>query len=112
MEHDETPSIWQAAVNLGHLVIALIGLLALLGGFLLTNERRFTIVEERQAFVLKHIADDAQDAAAFRIDMIRRLDSMALQLTNMTIELARHQAQEEMRQGVGLRPPNRVTNGH
>ena len=91
--HDDEPreSIWATTVSWGHLAIAVVTMLAGGAAFLMAAERRMTLLEERQAYVLRYIAQDINDAAALRKEIIGRLDQLVGDIYNLRLELAKHQ---------------------
>lgn len=58
----------------------------------LAMDRRLTIVEERQAFVLRTLQANDLEIDAIRADIARRLDAIQAQLVQISIDLARHQS--------------------
>lgn len=82
----------QTAVSWGQLLISIVAVVGSLTGFILYNERRITVVEERQAFVLKAIAQDQSDMNDIRSLISLKLDAIQNQLTTITVELAKHKA--------------------
>lgn len=97
MDDESKIGVWGAAVTFAHLAIAVGGMILTLGGFALINERRITTVEERQQFVIRHMTENAQEEAAFRAEVLRRMDAVSAQMIALQIELAKHQASAEVR---------------
>ena len=92
--HDDIPreSVWTTTVSWGHLAIAIVTMLAGGAAFLMAAERRLTLLEERQAYVLRYVAQDINDAAALKKEVIGRLDQLVGDIYNLRVELARFQA--------------------
>lgn len=57
----------------------------------LAVDRRLTILEERQAFVMRALQQNDAELQSIRSDIARRLDTIQAQLTQLTIDIARHQ---------------------
>jgi hypothetical protein len=99
----------QQAVSWAQLLIALaavvVPVLVTLIVDRVTGERRTTQLEERQAFVLRRLADIGVDEASFQRDVRTSLEALQKQLQAMTLEMARHQALEDRAAGNGVRIP-------
>lgn len=111
-ENDEVQGWHQSTVSWGQLVVSLVVAIGGVASFIFVDrmviDRRLTVLEERQTFVLKSIAQSQSDAVAFRGELAVKLDSIQQQLNQMLVEFAKHQAgsyaaeEREARNGVRL----------
>lgn len=76
--------------------------------FVLQNDRRISILEERQAQIIRHQNEQNTATEGFRREMLTKLDSLSTQITVLTIEYAKHEARYNVINGgggTGLRAP-------
>lgn len=78
-----------------HLLTAVLGLAGGMVLFLTQIERRFTIIEERQATIRQTLRESNEAAELFRREVIGKLDTVGTQMTLLTLEFAKHQARYE-----------------
>jgi hypothetical protein len=85
-----------ATVSWGQFALAAAGILGAVVATVwidrLAVDRRLTILEERQAYVLRELVNSDTELAMVRSDIARRLDTIQTQLVQITIDLARHQS--------------------
>lgn len=83
-------------INWGQFLLAIgIAMATILGTMWvdrLAVDRRLTILEERQTFVIRELQQNDAELAAIRADIARRLDAIQAQLVQISIDLARHQS--------------------
>ena len=95
-ETEHEGSIWQSAVSLGHLVIAVGGIIVSVAVYMVQSERstekRFTTLEIRQQSNLDYIVRDQQEMSSLRRETLDKLNSISQEMTTMRIELVKHQA--------------------
>lgn len=86
----------QGPVSWGQFILGLITVCMTLGGFILGNETRLSKVETRQAFVFDYMVTDKSDSAAVRAKRDAQIDSIKNMVQQLSIDLARHEAAQEM----------------
>jgi hypothetical protein len=92
-EHDApTESFWAGSVSWAQLMIALVTMLAGGAAFLMATERRITLLEERQSYVLRTIASHEAEMVSLRREILTKLETMASDINLLRLELAKHQA--------------------
>lgn len=109
-DDQEQKTHWaQAAVSWGQFLIALVALAGSLFIDRIAYEKRITQIEERQAFVLKQLAQNDAELAQIQVRIERRLDEIQRQLAAVITELAKHQAvsdrMRELNDKAGVRIP-------
>lgn len=90
-----------------HLLVAVLGLAGGMVLFLTQVERRFTIIEERQAQTRDALRLSNESSEVFRREAMSKLDSVAAQMTFLTLEFAKHQARYETQRSTNTEPPPR-----
>jgi hypothetical protein len=95
MENNEQESWHRNVVSWGQFALAILVVAGSIFSVLTLWERRVTVLEERQAFVLRTLAQDQSELALLRSTISNKLDSIQSQLTQITLELTKHQAISE-----------------
>ena len=94
---DEHGAKWyEITASLGHLVLAT--LLAIIGGgsvvfgYMWDNHKAITLLQERQIYVLKYIAEDAVANTDKDRRMVQSLATISHQVEELILEVVRHMA--------------------
>jgi hypothetical protein len=94
---DEDRTKWyEISASVGHLVLAV--LLAIIGGgsvvfsYIWDNHKAITLLQERQAFALKYIADDTAAMTEHDRRLAQQLAAISHQVEELKIEIVRHMA--------------------
>jgi hypothetical protein len=94
---DEPSAKWyEISASVGHLVLAV--LLAIIGGgsvvfsYLWDSHKSITLLQERQAVVMKYITDDVTATAERERQLARTLGEIAHSIEELKIEVVRHMA--------------------
>ncbi len=109
MTNDNEPQSWLAtAPTWLHLLLAILATGGSVALFMLQNEKRIAVLEERQAQVIQHQREQATLSESFRRELLLKIDSLSTQITVLTIEYAKHEARYNVINGgggTGLRAP-------
>ena len=99
-DHDsggERPAKWyEITASVGHLVLAV--LLAIIGGgsvvfsYLWDSHKSVTLLQERQAVVMKYTAEDMATSAEHERRIAQALAAISHQVEELKIEIVRHMA--------------------
>ena len=100
-DHDdcgnESQTKWyEISASVGHLVLAV--LLAIIGGgsvvfgYIWDNHKAITLMQERQTFVLKYIAEDVVSTAEKERRLVQALAEISHAVEELKIEVVRHMA--------------------
>jgi hypothetical protein len=94
---DQDSTKWyEISASVGHLVLAV--LLAIIGGgsvvfsYIWDNHKAITLLQERQAFALKYIADDTAAMTEHDRRLAQQLAAISHQVEELKIEIVRHMA--------------------
>ena len=94
---DEDRAKWyEISASVGHLVLAV--LLAIIGGgsvvfgYIWDNHKAITLLQERQNYALKYIAEDMASSADHERRIAQSLASIAHQVEELKLEIVRHMA--------------------
>jgi hypothetical protein len=98
-EEESKKAAWhQATVSWGQLIVAmLLGFVTVIGSVFIDRlavDRRLTVVEERQQFVLKSISEMQAQTASFRAEIGVKLDNLQRGINDVIITLTRHEASQ------------------
>jgi hypothetical protein len=96
---DERRTSWhQATVSWGQLIVALLlGFVTTIGSVFidrLSVDRRLTVVEERQQFVLKSISEMQSQTTSFRAEIGAKLENLQRGINEVILALTRHEANQ------------------
>ena len=88
----------QSTVSWGQLIVAmLLGSVTVIGSVFIDRlavDRRLTVVEERQVFVMKSISEMQSQTTAFRNEITTKLENLQRGINDVIITLTRHEASQ------------------